>query len=114
MTDRKLRVVAVECPECGLRAELREKAEGRPKTHFDDVQRHISPCDGNAPAGFPESALVSGPSRAMDRWQGSWSHEILKGARRLVGMVSRVFRQFGRTYFSSHSSCVGSGSALTT
>jgi hypothetical protein len=35
MPERKL--VTVECPECGLRAELREKAEGRPKTHFDDV-----------------------------------------------------------------------------
>ena len=36
MAERKLRVVTVECPECGLRAELREKAEGRPKAHFED------------------------------------------------------------------------------
>jgi hypothetical protein len=41
MAERKLRVVTVECPECGLRAELREKAEGRPKAHFDDV---VSAC----------------------------------------------------------------------
>ena len=29
MAERKLRVVTVECPECGLRAELREKAGGK-------------------------------------------------------------------------------------
>ena len=53
MAERKLRVVTVECPECGLRAELREKAEGGPKTHFDDV---VSACRhklGNDILGCP-------------------------------------------------------------
>ena len=53
MAERKLRVVTVERPECGLRAELREKAEGRPKAHFDDV---VSACRhklGNDILGCP-------------------------------------------------------------
>ena len=31
----------VECPECGLRAEVREKAEGGPKIYFEEV---LSTC----------------------------------------------------------------------
>ena len=53
MAERKLRVVTVECPECGLRAELREKAEGRPKAHFDDVMSACRHKLGNDILGCP-------------------------------------------------------------